>query len=212
MNHDTFSINVFINCPFDKEYVPLLRPLLFVIIYCGLRPRIATERADSGEVRIRKIIGLIKESKYSIHDISRIEPLKEGDLPRFNMPFELGIDIGCREIGEGQLAEKRCLILETESFRYQKVLSDISGNDIKSHSGDAKRVIRAIRNWLFENGFTELPSVNTIWETYNEFYSQFQYQTNQLGYDEEDLDEMPVPEFIYFVNRLVEPIGEGQPA
>lgn len=210
MNHDTFSVNVFINCPFDKEYIPLLRPLLFVVIYCGLRPRIATERADSGEVRIQKIIGLIKESKYSIHDISRIEPLKDGDLPRFNMPFELGIDIGCREAGEGALTEKKCLILEKERFRYQKVLSDISGNDIKFHDDDSKKVVRAVRNWLLENGLAGLPSVNTIWEAYNEFYGQFQSHVEQLGYDDEDVDEMPVPEFIYFVNKLVEPIGGNE--
>ncbi len=210
MNHDTFSVNVFINCPFDKEYIPLLRCLLFVIIYCGLRPRIATERADSGEVRIQKIISLIKESKFSIHDISRIEPLHDGDLPRFNMPFELGIDIGCRQIGTGRLTEKRCLILEKERFRYQKVLSDISGNDIKSHDGDARKVVRAVRNWLLGNGFAGLPSVNNIWEAYNEFYSQFQNHVEQLRYDDEDVDEMPVSEFIYFVNQLVKPIGNDE--
>jgi|LGOV01.1.fsa_nt_gb hypothetical protein len=210
MTQEAFSANVFINCPFDKEYVALLRPILFVVIYCGLRPRIATERSDSGEVRIQKILGLIKESKYSIHDISRIEPLNEGDLPRFNMPFELGIDIGCRETGEGTLSDKRCLILEKEPFRYQVVLSDISGNDIKSHGGESKKAIRAVRNWLFENGHVGLPSVNIIWVAYNEFYSQFQDHVDQLGYDDEDIEEMPVPEFIYFVNQLVEPITANE--
>ena len=28
-----YESNVFINCPFDKEYYALLRPLLFTIIY-----------------------------------------------------------------------------------------------------------------------------------------------------------------------------------
>jgi len=36
----SYEWNVFINCPFDKEYFPLLRPLLFTIIYLGcLRAR-----------------------------------------------------------------------------------------------------------------------------------------------------------------------------
>ena len=36
-----FDQNVFVNCPFDEEYLPLLRPLLFTIVYLGFRPRIA---------------------------------------------------------------------------------------------------------------------------------------------------------------------------
>lgn len=122
------------------------------------------------------------------------------------MPFELGIDIGCREAGEGLLSEKRCLILKKERYRYQVVLSDISGNDIKSHGGESKKVVRAVRNWLFENGFVGMPSVNTMWEAYNEFYSQFQEHLEDLGYDDEDIEEMPVIEFIHFVNQLVEPV------
>ncbi len=122
------------------------------------------------------------------------------------MPFELGIDIGCRESGEAALSEKRCLILEKERFRYQVVISDISGNDIKAHGGESKKVVRAVRNWFFENGFVGLPSGNTTWEAYNEFYSQFQDHVDNLGYDDEDIEEMPITEFIYFVNQLVEPI------
>ena len=33
-----FGRNVFINCPFDAEYLPLLRPLLFAILDVGLNP------------------------------------------------------------------------------------------------------------------------------------------------------------------------------
>jgi hypothetical protein len=47
-----FDKNVFINCPFDDEYLPLLRPLLFTILYVGLNPRIALESLDSGRPRI----------------------------------------------------------------------------------------------------------------------------------------------------------------
>lgn len=30
---DDFSKNVFVNCPFDKDYLSLLRPLLFTVVY-----------------------------------------------------------------------------------------------------------------------------------------------------------------------------------
>jgi len=68
-----FNTNVFINCPFDDEYKPLLRPLLFTIVYLGKIPRIASERSDSGENRIDKICELISESHYGIHDLSRLK-------------------------------------------------------------------------------------------------------------------------------------------
>jgi len=106
-----FSRNVFINCPFDSEYIPLLRPLLFTVLFLNFNPRIASERFDSGEARINKICELIKCSRYSIQDISRIRSKKRGEYYRLNMPLELGIDIGCRLANEGVLQSKTCLIL-----------------------------------------------------------------------------------------------------
>ena len=85
--------NVFINCPFDNQYFTLLKPLFFTLIYLDLNPQIS-ETSDSGQVRLLKIKELMADSKYSIHDLSRMEPLKDNELPRFNMPFECGIDFG----------------------------------------------------------------------------------------------------------------------
>ena len=76
---DDFEKGVFINCPFDDEYRSLLRPLLFTIIYLGFTPRIALERSDSLELRLNKISELIQRSKYSIHDLSRLQAGSEGE-------------------------------------------------------------------------------------------------------------------------------------
>lgn len=202
-----FGKCVFINCPFDDDYLPLLRVLIFTVIQCGFRPRIATERSDSGEVRIRKIISIIGESRYSIHDISRIEPLKGGELPRFNMPFELGIDIGCREHGTAELKSKQCLILERERFRYQAVLSDIAGNDIKSHQNDPIALVKSIRSWFAENGVFGLPSHNRIWDAYNEFLLRLTDEAAIMGYRDGDYSEITIAEYIYLITRLAPPIG-----
>lgn len=200
-----FEQCVFINCPFDNEYMPMLRVLIFTVIQCGFRPRIATERSDSGEVRIKKIVNIIGECKFSIHDISRIESLKSGDLPRFNMPFELGIDIGCRELGNESFKTKRCLVLEKEKFRYQKVLSDISGNDIKAHDGDPFRLVKAVRSWFAENGVFGLPSPNKIWDAYNEFLLLLTKEAEILGYTGGDYSEISIAEYIYLITRLSPP-------
>ena len=93
---DGYQSSVFVNCPFDAKYSELLRPLLFVTIYFGHNPRIATERSDSGENRLNKICGLIAACRYSIHDLSRLKSSKADEFSRMNMPFELGIDFGTR--------------------------------------------------------------------------------------------------------------------
>ena len=143
-----FDQQIFVNCPFDEEYSPLLKALVFTILECGLVPRLASDEADSGRVRVEKIRALIQSCRLSIHDISRVGPLQEGDLPRFNMPFELGLDFGCRFYGSRRLTTKQCLILEQERYRYQKVLSDISGNDIRAHEAAPKSW-----SWRSETGF-----------------------------------------------------------
>ncbi|CAN5619604.1 hypothetical protein BH24ACT18_BH24ACT18_11450 [soil metagenome] len=114
-----FSKNVFINCPFDSKYVVLLRPLLFTLVYLGYVPRIASESLDSGKPRIEKIVQLITESKFSIHDLSRLQSSERDEFYRLNMPFELGIDFGCRSFAEGDAKFKRFLILEK---RYRQEL------------------------------------------------------------------------------------------
>ena len=68
--------NAFINCPFDNLYFPLLKPLLLTIIYIDLIPKIS-ETSDSGEARINHIVNLMSISKYSIHDLSRVEKIKK---------------------------------------------------------------------------------------------------------------------------------------
>jgi len=68
-----FDRNVFVNCPFDDDYLPILRALLFTVTYLGFQPRIALESRDSGQSRIDTITALIRESKYAIHDLSRIK-------------------------------------------------------------------------------------------------------------------------------------------
>lgn len=191
--------NVFINCPFDEDYKPLLRPLLFTIIDCGFTPRIASESSDSGTVRVEKIQKLIEESCYSIHDISRIEPLKNKKLPRLNMPFELGLDLGCKRFGSGKLKDKKCLILEKEKYRYQEVLSDISGNDIKFHNNDSEILVQNVRNWIRESTGNTVQGPDRIWVRYNMFSADFEIAANEAGFGKKTIKEMPIIEYIKYI-------------
>ena len=85
-----YDRNVFINCPFDDAYAPIFEAIVFAVHDAGFRPKCARERLDSSEVRLQKILSLISESRFSIHDLSRTELDDSNQLPRFNMPFELG--------------------------------------------------------------------------------------------------------------------------
>jgi hypothetical protein len=198
-----FETNVFINCPFDTQYTPLLRPLLFTVIFVGLEPKIS-ETADSGQQRVNLIQDLILSSKYSIHDLSRVEARRVRDLPRFNMPFELGLDIGCKNFGSGvSLKSKRCLILEKDQYRYQRILSDISGNDIAAHNENAETLILRVRGWFFTQNIPNVPVASKIWNSYNEFESYIGPYLVSEGYRKIDIDEMPKSEFIAYVKEWV---------
>ncbi|WP_288824852.1 hypothetical protein [uncultured Paraburkholderia sp.] len=102
-----FETNVFINCPFDKTYTPILEAIVFTVLACGYTPRSALQERDAADIRLEKIKRLINASQFGIHDISRTEPDVGSGLPRFNMPFELGLDIGARHYGAKHLKEKK---------------------------------------------------------------------------------------------------------
>jgi len=118
------------------------------------------------------------------------------------MPFELGIEYGCRQFSSNYLKEKRCLILEKESYNYIKALSDLSGVDIKSHKNDPSTLVREVRNWFVETvGLRGLKSPTIIWYGFNDFMSDFYVTRQSEGFSDDDLDMMSVPEFLSFIKE-----------
>ncbi|HEX8691551.1 MAG TPA: hypothetical protein VF746_03855 [Longimicrobium sp.] len=165
--------HVFINCPFDNKHTPLFRAMIFAVHDCGFIARCALESEDAGEVRIKKIIQIIRESRYGIHDISRIELDRSTRFPRFNMPLELGIFLGAKEFGSREQRRKACLILDRERYRYQVFCSDIAGQDIREHGNHPDEAIRAVRNFLAnQRPNLLLPSAGTLSQRYSLFKKQ----------------------------------------
>jgi len=197
-----FDKNVFINCPFDPEYTSLLRPLLFTILYVGMIPKIGLERSDSGETRINKICEMMRDSRYSIHDLSRLQSRRRNEFYRMNMPFELGIEYGCRQFGPDHFRNKRCLILEKSRHDYAKALSDLAGVDIKSHQDKPEDLILAMRDWFFETvGLRNIDSRTVIWYKFTDFTSSFYNTRKNQGYSDEDIEDMSVPEYMHFIQE-----------
>jgi len=193
--------NVFINCPFDPEYRDIFRSIVFTVICAGLVPRCALEAPDSMSVRLDRIVGLIRDCKYAIHDISRVE-LDANGLPRFNMPFELGLYFGAKHFGNKNHKCKECLILDKERYRYQKFLSDLSGCDPVAHGNDVKKAIRSIRDWLVGSSKVDkMPSHVRIHDAYQKFDREFKEGCTE----EPDLyEKIPYVEFTKNISNWIE--------
>lgn len=191
-----FETNVFVNCPFDDGYRELLRPLLFTVIFLGFNPRIALESLDSGRPRIDKLLKLIRESAYAIHDLSRIKASKKGEYFRFNMPFELGLDVGCRTFKGGKWSKKKCLILETEKYRFQAAISDISNSDIVSHGDEPEAVVAAVRNWLNTEAKLSAEGPTRIWDEFNFFMAYNYDRLVERGFSTSDIKKIGVDELM----------------
>jgi hypothetical protein len=161
---------------------------VFCVLDCGFVPRSSLEAMDSGEARVHKIRELIRSSKYAIHDLSRVELGVANGLPRFNMPFEFGLDLGARHYGSRMLREKCCLVLEAQEYTYQKTLSDIAGQDPAYHHNSPDEAISAVRGWLrTASGRTTIPGDLTIKKRFAEFSTQVSDIAAAAGLDRTNL-------------------------
>lgn len=170
---ETYAKSVFVNCPFDTDYLLIFEALIFAILSCGFIARSALEIADSSEVRIDKICRIIGASKLAVHDLCRTELDATTMLPRFNMPLELGIFLGAKKLGAKGQREKSCLILDRDAYRYQTFISDIAGQDIRAHSGQPELAVSNVRDWLASTtGRKSIPGGAATWQRYLRFKAQ----------------------------------------
>ncbi len=162
--------DVFINCPFDDAFASGFRALVFAVTACGFRARCARETDDGAQTRIDKIYAIVEQSRYGIHDLSRTELDPVNNLPRFNMPLELGLFLGARRYGDATHKRKRALILDVDPFRYQKFISDLAGVDINPHGGDPRVMVLRVRDWLFTASRVKtIPATKLLLDSYDRF-------------------------------------------
>ena len=156
---------LFINCPYDKEYNPLFQILVYFSYLFSHEPCFCSEDYSSSS-RMNKIIQLIKETDIGIHDISRIT-LSDG-YPRFNMPFELGMDYFYSEDVNKQ---KKLLVLDDSDGTYRKTLSDLNCSDIGAHNKDPKTLINILRNFFISlDNLQNVPSSDILLKQYRTIF------------------------------------------
>lgn len=197
MPSSSYNDQVFINCPFDGEYLDMFRACTFVILDAGFIPRCSLEIDNATQSRLDAIVQIIQECRYGVHDLSRVELDAKSKLPRFNMPFELGIFYSAKHFGSAQQKRKHCLVLEKEKYRYQKFISDIAGIDVTPHKHAQKTLILAARNWLVTaSRRTSIPAGEAIHKRFKRFNSSMQKLCQERSID---YDSMP---FVELVNNM----------
>ncbi|KPF62288.1 hypothetical protein IP88_15240 [alpha proteobacterium AAP81b] len=207
-----FERSVFINCPFDEDFAPLLQALAFCVTDLDLFPRLAPENSDNAQNRLDRIVQLIRQSRYGIHDLSRCRATAAGEFARLNMPFELGLDHGCARFGSGPTEGKSILILERDRYDYQKSLSDIAGWDIEAHNGDFIKLVRIVSSWLHRQGATAAVGASRIRRDYEVFQEWYWQREGGRGASEDDIKAYPTVQFVAAMREWVVAGRPSQPS
>jgi hypothetical protein len=198
--------DVFINCPFSSDYDSHFKAIVFTVIRSGFNPRCTREDADDGHVRYDKICKIIAECKFGVHDISYTglygDPQQDPDfpLPRFNMPLELGLFLGAKRFDKTQ-SEKRLLIFDRDEFRFQKFISDLSGQDIHFHQNDIKQLIVKLAAWLrAATRRTTVPGGEAIANEHGDFVAELPSILENLALD---IGEVSYHDFVWLAKEWI---------
>ena len=69
----SYKTGIFVNCLFDQTDKPIFDALVFAAFDCGYVPRCALEINDAGQIRIDKILAMVRSCRLGVHDLSRTE-------------------------------------------------------------------------------------------------------------------------------------------
>ena len=153
---------VFLNIPYDDKFDRLFLAYIAGISAFGMVPRATLEITDSSR-RLQKILKLQRSCQYSVHDLSwvRRDPPKPS-VPRFNMPFELGLCVADNNRRQSQ--KQNWFVFEAEAHRLDRSLSDLSGTDPRIHGTTVQGVLGGLCNIFRRPG--KQPSVPQMMQIY----------------------------------------------
>lgn len=168
---------VFLNIPYDKKFERLFLAFISGTISLGLNPRATLEITNSVR-RLDRILDLIRQCEYSVHDLSRVEVDRGAPrTPRFNMPFELGLSVALDKSGEH--GKRVWFVCESRNYRLAKSLSDLNGTDPFIHDGTIEGVLRELTNMFGRPG--KQPTVQQMRVIYRKLRSNVPAVLHQAG-------------------------------
>ena len=183
--------------------------MLFCVVSFGLEPRLANERLEAGENRLEKIIGMIRGSKYSIHDLSLCKAEKAGAMFRMNMPFEFGADFGFRHSDGPRASEKRFLVFERDPYDLKRALSDTAGQDVEFHRNDVSMIIEKTRNFFRVELGGVIPGASKLGLDYATFLGWLLEKKLSEGHSEAAAMRLPTRERL---DEMKEWVALGNPS
>lgn len=176
-----YATNVFINCPFEPSYRKFLDRLIFIFTFYGFTVLISKNRSSAHD-RLVEISKMINDSKFSIHDLSKNRAAKRGELARFNMPFEFGIDFGCF-LYKKRRKDKVIAVMDAFDHDYDQFLSDLSGRDILFHGNEPDLLFTIIPQWLMQTTDKLYDSPKALRAYYSAWIKDYKKTLRQRKYD-----------------------------
>lgn len=173
---DAKKQSIFLNIPYDNAFENLFLAYIAGISAFGLIPRAAIE-IPFGRQRLDRILSLMRESDYSLHDLSRVQlDRKRPRTPRFNMPFELGLAIALQR---GSRSSHAWIVCESVRDRMEKSLSDLKGTDASIHDGTIRGLFRELGS-IFVRELRQ-PSVDEMMAIYRVLRANFAGTLRRAG-------------------------------
>ena len=171
-----FREDVFLNVPFDEDYEPLFVALVAGLVALRRRPRSVLEIPAAGKGRLARICDLMRTCGSSVHDLSRVtlSGAPGQRVPRFNMPFELGLACALDHVGDHPF-----IVREAAPYRLQRSLSDLGGIDPYLHRGTPSGVLVALSDWLGARGND--PTPRRMKHLYEIVYRRARTMQRELG-------------------------------
>jgi hypothetical protein len=127
--------------------------------------------------RLERILELIQECNYSIHDLSRVQLNRDRPrTPRFNMPFELGLAVALERTA---VPGHAWVVCESQRFRLKKSLTDLDGTDPYIHDGTVNGVLRELGNFFVRGG--NQPTVDEMAKVYRILRANFKSVLRRAG-------------------------------
>ncbi len=122
------------------------------------------------------------------------------------MPFELGIEFGCREYSSDEChKEKTTLILGGAKYEYMKGLSDINGMDIKYHNNEIIKAIKEVRDWIVstdkKEGLKHYPEIKS---NFFDFNAYFYDKMIEKGYEKSEIYDVPLNEQKLYMKEFLD--------
>ena len=94
------------------------------------------------------------------------------------------------------------MVLELRN-RYDEIISDISGQDIKDHGNDPEQLIVKVREWLCAILNIQIPPASRIWLLYNDYLGRINTLLLTKEYTQKEIDNLSTIEFIKVVKSAL---------